>query len=230
MRLYDLSPQCYNDGTCTFIITDEYSSVAVKAALRTMQNNKCCFSEVKFTADHAHVEHFRPKKRLEVVDSKTKMFPGYYWLAYEWSNLFFCKSRINTSNKRNYFPLQDETQRNRNHHDQNVEVSLLIDPAAENPRTHIRFHRDEPFFITGKGKINIVLLGLRHNDLIEPRRTRLLHLEALRDSTDLLVASGIPKSDPLINKNISLLKEAMSPESEFSSMAIDLLSNWPQLQ
>ncbi|MEJ7684094.1 MAG: hypothetical protein WKG06_40825 [Segetibacter sp.] len=42
-----------------------YRSDEVKETLRSCQFKKCCFSEAKFTGDDAHVEHFRPKGRVD---------------------------------------------------------------------------------------------------------------------------------------------------------------------
>jgi hypothetical protein len=220
----------YLSGVSSFSFTDKYKSDTVKKALIISHHNKCCFSEAKFNGDYSHVEHFRPKGRVDELVTNQRGYPGYYWLAYDWTNLFLCKSRINSSFKKNYFPLAIGSIRNRTHRDQNVEVSLIIDPSIENPRDYIIFHDDEPCPVDGRGVFNIKFLGLRHSEFSEARTTKFALLKNLRDSVDLLVANGIDMDNQVIKDSIAQLKSAMLPEAEFSSMAIDFLSGWPYIQ
>ncbi len=226
---FDKNPALYQNADPGFNFPTSYRSKPVKDELRRIQHNKCCFSEAKFVRDDAHVEHFRPKGRIDDWPKGNTYYPGYYWLAYEWSNLFLCKSTTNSSNKRNYFPLEDNSKRNRSHHDTNAEVALLVDPSEDEPRDHIKFKGDEPIALTLKGKTTIELLQLRNPDLEEARRTKLGYLSGLRLAIDLLLVSGMDKNDPQIIDLIANLKYAVRPEAEFSSMAIDFLSGWPHL-
>lgn len=228
---FDNFSQDYLSGQRKFTITELYKSTPVKNALKNCQHNKCCFSEAKFNGDYFHVEHFRPKKRIDDWSTKAMQFPGYYWLAYEWSNLFLCKSRINSTYKKNFFPLADESTRNWNHNDTNIESNLLIDPSVEDPRIDIKFYNDEPIGVTLRGDFNITFLGLKDDtDLVEGRRTKLELLKALKNATDLLVNKGIDKNNPVLKGCIEQLKYSITPEAEFSSMAIDFLSVSPLLQ
>jgi len=219
----------YQNADIVFNFTSAYKSKAVKDALRRVQFIKCCFTEAKFVRDDAHVEHFRPKGRIDEWPNGDTIYPGYYWLAYEWSNLFLCKSTTNSSNKRNFFPLETHSKRNKSHHDTYVEVALLIDPSMDEPRDHITFKGDEPVALTTKGKTTIELLQLRNPDLEEARRTKMGYLSGLRSAIDLLLFSGMDLNDPQLTDLIGLLKYAVRPEAEFSSMAIDYLSGWPHL-
>ena len=84
---------------------------------------KCWFSEAKDDASDFHVEHFRPKLKVEKLKSKIPSFSeeerttwgasekenndeGYWWLAFDWTNYLISGSKINSSYKRNYFPLK----------------------------------------------------------------------------------------------------------------------------
>jgi len=220
----------YAAGIRTFDFTGAYRSEAVKLALRNNQFNKCCFSEAKFTGDDSHVEHYRPKGQVDEWPAGAVYTPGYYWLAYEWANLFLCKSTINSSYKRNFFPLVDEAQRNRSHHDTNIEVPLLVNPAIDNPRNHIKFVGDEPVGITDQGKCTIELLFLRAPEFEEARRLRLKILKMLKASVEKALKAGYDVNEPHVADIISELKAYVLPHSEFSSMAIDFLSGWPHLQ
>lgn len=227
---FDADPDGYANGKLKFTFTDCYKSEAVVAALKDCQHDKCCFSEARFKGDYRQVEHFRPKGRIDGYRIQSRIYPGYYWLAYEWTNLFLCKELINISFKKTYFPLQDEHERNTNHHLTHVEVPLLIDPAVDEPRDHIRFYRDEPIHLSKRGLLTIKLLGLQHPDFEEGRRKHLAMLEGMKDIIDIGVARGIDIQDPMFEKLLTLLREATQPPAEFSSMAIDFLSDWPHLR
>ena len=216
----------YLNGIKKFTFTAAYRTEEVKITLITCQNNKCCFSEAKFVGDYSNVEHFRPKGRVDTWPDGGIEYPGYYWLAYDWSNLFLCKSRINSSDKRNFFPVTNN--RNRTHYDTNIEKNLLIDVNLEDPRKHIKFINEEPYPVDERGLFNITFFQLRHSEFDEARRTKFNLLKALKDLIDIGISQGHNKA--IYADQIKLLREAMSPKSEFSSMAIDFLSEWPHLE
>jgi hypothetical protein len=65
-----------------------YSAKAVKERLIEIFNNKCAFCECNTSAGAAYdVEHFRPKFH-------------YYWLCYEWTNLYYPVKRATKRIKR----------------------------------------------------------------------------------------------------------------------------------
>ncbi len=226
--LYDANPTGYSSGSVKFEFTGDYRIDAVKKALKDCQNNKCCFSEAKFDRDYPNVEHFRPKGKVDPYPKGAPDYPGYYWLAYSWENLFFCKAAINSSDKRNYFPLELGSTRNRSHHDDFKEKPLLIDVSKEDPRDFIRFRNDEPYGVDSRGKFNVEFFNLRHPDLAEARRERFKILKVIKEAVEKLIDGGIDKIQckDLIDK----LRIAMEPDQEFSSMAIDFLQDWPHFE
>src|SRR5690606_12865612 len=110
--------------------------------------------------------------------------PGYYWLAYEWQNLFLACRRCNGQYKRNLFPLRDPGRRAR-HHRASLprESPLLIDPGEEEPEEFISFREDVPVGIDNgsRGEETIRVLGLRRENLGEERRKLLRIARALLD-------------------------------------------------
>ncbi len=226
---FEASPDTYLAGTDKFDFPEDYKIQEVVETLRARQYNKCCFSEAYFTADYPHVEHFRPKGAVDAYPTGPRQFPGYYWLAYKWENLFLCKAQINTSFKRNFFPLADGSPRNRSHLDNHVEQPLIVDPGEPNPRNHIRFHEDEPYGITERGAVTVRLLGLRQPLLEEVRRTKLKVLKEMKQAVDDGLAEGMDINHRVLARLITALRSATEPSAEFSSMAIDLLSGWPPL-
>ena len=231
--IYDKKPDAYKGSGFSTFESDVYRDEAVKERLRQCQHNKCCYSEAKFVGEYPHVEHFRPKGRVNEGETKKLLYPGYYWLAYEWDNLYLSKQAINVSHKRNFFPLTDEAKRARNHHQDIVnETPLLIDPGKEDPREHIRFHNDEPIPYQGskRGEVTIRILGLRDSELADARRRKISLLKPIVQALESLLDYGI--KDGNVTNLRDILLEAVLPEAEFSSMAIDYLSQqdiWRQL-
>ena len=78
----------------------------------------------------AQFEHFRPKAGYKINRKDKLKKPGYYWLGYSWSNLFFVCGPCNTK-KGNIFPLENESRRAKNHNfSWHAEKPLLLDPAG----------------------------------------------------------------------------------------------------
>lgn len=81
-----------------------YGSAAVKQWLHAAQHGKCCFCERKRGQWKDDVEHFRPKTEAVRADGTRDV--GYWWLAYEPTNLFFSCQRCNQGLKGSRFPLR----------------------------------------------------------------------------------------------------------------------------
>ncbi len=82
-----------------------YGGKTVKEALIKAQHDKCFLCESKIThIDYGDVEHFRPKKAFQQNAKENLTFPGYYWLAYDWKNLFLVCKICNQRHKKNLFP------------------------------------------------------------------------------------------------------------------------------
>lgn len=220
---YDAHNGDYDSGRLKFPTpnNDIYGAISVRNALKKCQGNKCCYSEAKFVRDYVAVEHFRPKGAIGTHGSIDKNYPGYYWLAYEWTNLLLVKPGVN-SDKKDYFPLIDDRNRANNHNkDISLEQPKFINPASEDPREHIRFHKDEPRGITPQGRYTVKKL-LLHKDLEEARRERYGLLSGLKNGIEVMESKGIEHES--ITRMKEILDAAILPDAEFSSMAIDLLA------
>ncbi len=74
----------------------------VKTAIWRHHHKKCCYCERKRDLKReSDVEHFRPKAGV----TEEKAHPGYWWLAYEWTNYLFSCKACNQEYKKNHFPL-----------------------------------------------------------------------------------------------------------------------------
>lgn len=149
-----------------------YNHAKVKAQLRADQHDKCCYCESLFTnTSYGDVEHFRPKAGYQQVWEGPLHKPGYYWLAYEWSNLFFSCQICNQECKGNYFPLANHTAaRAKTHHnDIGQEQPLLLNPALDTPSNHLSFVGDAIKAIDARGAASIQGFGLDRPELIKSR-------------------------------------------------------------
>jgi uncharacterized protein (TIGR02646 family) len=186
-QAFDAEAAAYRSGGKRFEFDQSlYGATSVKSALRKAQHDKCTFCESKITLiAYGDVEHFRPKAGFVQQEGDTLSRPGYYWLAYAWSNLFLACPLCNQRFKRNVFPLRDPTRRARSHHDEITEEEpLLIDPSSIDPEKHIRWQREYPEAIVGsqEGQATIDLLGLQRAELAEFRRQHLRTLTFLREA------------------------------------------------
>lgn len=222
---YDNDSDGYCSGKQKFEIKDRiYRSKSVKGVLLNAQHGKCCYCEAKFGATSpGNVEHYRPKRAVKQARGSGEKYPGYYWLAYDWDNLLVSCTVCN-GNKSSLFPLVDEATRACSHHDDiEKEQPLFINPARDDPRCHIRFHREEPIHITNLGKETINSLGLRRDHLQEDRRERLSLLTALRTLVVTKGNSNDPSMKDLVHGAKDQLKAAIRSDAKFSSMAQDFL-------
>ena len=161
-----------------------YGADEVRACLRALSSNKCAYCESPFIRMDLNVEHYRPKSKVH--ESPDHL--GYYWLAYEWSNLLpacqHCNQirneppiwgatrRVNAKGKADKFPLADETNRAHSHKD-NIENEepLLINPTIEEPSEHIQFDPlGKPIPLSEKGRASVEVYNLDTRFLNQERR------------------------------------------------------------
>jgi len=215
---YTRHKQDYKTGVKKFEFDSGiYGHESVKSALIEAQHDKCCFCESKVShIAYGDVEHFRPKGGYcqDAGDEIEK--PGYYWLAYEWTNLFFCCQLCNQRFKKNLFPLIDPNKRARSHKDNpNQEEPVFVSPAEDNPEDFISFRAEIPFAINDnmRGKATISALGLDRNVLNEVRGDYLEHLRMIYS-----IANANPPY-PETKEAKALLKKAIQDSSLYAGMA-----------
>lgn len=98
--------QIYNNGIPNKEIIDPaiYRAEDVIKKLASLYNEKCAYCETK--EPDFEVEHYRPKKQIAVKDRNGEDHSGYYWLSYEWTNLFpACHDCNKNGVKGNRFPI-----------------------------------------------------------------------------------------------------------------------------
>lgn len=85
-------------------------SESVRQVLRQVYHSKCAFCESK--VERFEVEHYRSKGSYPIKGEgadleESEKHSGYYWLAYEWSNLL-CSCGECNSKKSSHFPVQNK--------------------------------------------------------------------------------------------------------------------------
>lgn len=158
----------------------------VRLALWEMQRRKCCYCErIRDVNRESDVEHFRPK--ADIAEESDDW--GYWWLAYEWENLFFSCRYCNQEYKKTQFPLQDPSRRARSETDDlDVETPILIDPTDDDPAHFIGFDWQRAYGLLvfpygldddGRGAGTIKITGLDRAELNEDRASLLETLQAI---------------------------------------------------
>ena len=216
----------YDSGSRKFEIKSHiYNAKSVKDVLLKAQRKKCCYCESKFSpTSYGAVEHFRPKRGVKQKQGQSQLYPGYYWLTYDWDNLLVSCERCNTSYKGNLFPLAVQKRRARNHHDDITEERpLFVNPAQEDPRRHIRFRGEVAIPVTNRGRETIQGMGLWRDDLEEARREKLEPLKMLHLLVESKKDSAEPGDQNDLKEARKLLADACLPEAEYSAMARDFL-------
>jgi uncharacterized protein (TIGR02646 family) len=219
----------HSSGDLSFAFDrDVYGHAAVKAALRTAQHDKCGFCESKVShIASGDVEHFRPKAAVRARSNAPLVKPGYYWLAYEWTNLLFACELCNRRHKASLFPLIDETARARSHaDDMSLEAPLFIDPTAEDPAAHIGFRQEYPYAVNGsvRGRATISALGLDRAPLVEIRRDRLEKVRLLRLSAQALRRKRDQTAKDLVQQIEIELQNATTDQAEFAAAVRSMLA------
>jgi uncharacterized protein (TIGR02646 family) len=123
-----------------------YGNAEVKKCLDTAQAGKCAYCETKFVRDYGQVEHYRPKAGWRQSREDGMTIPGYFWLAYRWTNLLkSCAMCNDQGHKANLFPLADPMGRaSPIQSDVRGEAPLVLNPFKDDPEAHITWREDMP--------------------------------------------------------------------------------------
>jgi uncharacterized protein (TIGR02646 family) len=230
-RDYDADPAAYRSGAGKFPISEAiYAHHTVRKALERAQHAKCCYCEAQPEKPyaHLHVEHWRPKAYSKQARFDEALRPGYYWLAYDWDNLFLSCHFCNSSNKGNIFPLSNPDDRARNHRaDLAAERPLLLKPdGVEDPRDHIGFHEEVPVGKTPEGKATVAILGLDRTD----HAVRLRLLAQLKRCREVIATYGhdlSPAASDWVADARRFILRAVRPDAPFSAMAMAFVERNP---
>jgi uncharacterized protein (TIGR02646 family) len=220
---YSRDPSAYQSGVKKFNFDSNiYAHASVKQALIDAQHHKCCFCEL-LISDDGDVEHFRPKQAYCQNPGEPLRYPGYYWLAYDWSNLYLACSACNQRHKRNLFPLDNPDNRSSNHRENlDREQPLLIDPGQDNPEDYICFQGVSAISIDNNPRGNATIKLIKLNDRYALKEDRRQHLYVMY-SLWRIIQSSIKNPDNLELKNSAeqaniMLEKCCQDTAKFSSV------------
>jgi hypothetical protein len=159
---------------------------------------KCAYCEGKIFAQSAgQVEHFRPKSGLRNLKNKAvkigpeEAHPGYWWLAYDPSNLLPACGMCNVytrkaGGKGERFPLPDGGFVATKPGEEKREKPLLIHPGREDPAGLFDIDFETGVLVPNntRAEVCIDVLGLNREALVEERfqaiKSATLHVRACR--------------------------------------------------
>lgn len=235
---YANDPGAYQSGERSFDFDDDlYGHDLVKTALIEAQHRKCSFCESKVThVAHGDVEHFRPKSGYRQHPEDSLQRPGYYWLAYKWTNLFLCCPLCNRRHKKNLFPLRNPEDRATSHRDEvREEDPMFLHPGREDPEEHIGFREEIAYAKNGsvRGERTIEALQLNRDALVEVRRDYYATaFKEIREVLRMLKSGGLTpeeetKAHQLLRRLIEQKREAVQhDEKPFVSMLRDAVEKY----
>jgi len=235
---FSADPDAYRSGNKTFAGKGEtprfaskvYGAAGVRNALKAMQSGKCAFCESRFDhVSYGDVEHFRPKGAVRQAADGALERPGYYWLVYEWSNLFESCQLCNQRFKENRFPLRDPASRARDHtQDVALEKPMLVKPDIEDPADFLAFEADIMRGIdpVGRGETTIDVLQLNRPELVSRRREHYALLYLLARG-----ARKLPPDDPVRIETEARVLEMTRDQGQYAAMVrAAIAAGWNQPQ
>lgn len=196
---------------------------------------KCAFCETRISAAQpGDVEHYRPKTAVcEPLSPGNRddsggqspgrahgpeSHPGYWWLAYEWTNYLYSCATCNRTWKRNSFPVRDP----RGTMEPGVEFAeapLLLNPFQTDPEPHLAFDEfGQIHGLTEEGEITIDRCGLDRQSLINERFRVAQNFDELVAmlGEGLLTPEGFDR----------LVAKLCTDDAEYAALARSLSAQW----
>lgn len=142
-------------------------------ALREVFKGKCayCESVIPVVTSRSEYDHFRPKGGARGFDKEFSI-DHYWWLTYEWNNIYLSCSLCNQY-KSTWFPVEGKRISLNTLYKEIIqdEKALLIDPCIDNPEEHFIYNEiGQVDFLTPKGKTTLEIIKLNRIELVTARK------------------------------------------------------------
>jgi hypothetical protein len=206
--------------TGTFTVRDSLYK-RMKQTFFKLYHNKCAYCETSLRVDGwDQLDHYRPKNavlrsngKVVCVGSRKKPHPGYYWLAYEWTNLI-PSCAICNGKKGAIFPLRPNSVHATRPGSEAGERPIFIHPVSENPQDHFEYVPSTGFLKskTARGKHCIDLLDLNRPALVEQRQEA--YQACINRVSDVL--NAVKKSEPRAARDVEKLMSIVKGIAEYS--------------
>lgn len=201
----------------------------LKSWLQSLSSGKCWYSEARDCASYWHVDHFRPKIKIQDLDGNE--YEGYWWLAFEWSNYRLAGGAINIP-KSTKFPVREGTCWACSPDDDvDDEFPYLLDPTCPGDPPLLNFSEQgrpipgEPHDVWNKERADksIEILNL-DSDNLNRERQRVWNTCSKYARMVLLCKDTISQTASIAKKQkmadgLDELRKMVSRDTEFSAVA-----------
>jgi uncharacterized protein (TIGR02646 family) len=197
----------------------------VRKALERLFHGKCAFCETNYSAvSLMDIENFRPKGGAIGTDGKLSLY-HYWWLAYEWFNLYPACAECNRS-KGSRFPVDGERAPLRaNETEIRKERALLFDPCVDYPESDLVFAIDGNVASSSvRGRTTIDTYNLNRSALVT---RRMMYGASLKLQWERVTDLKMQKSRASeLDRELRVLSKYLAPDSEFIAMCRSFLQQW----
>jgi uncharacterized protein (TIGR02646 family) len=190
-----------------------------ESLLGVVFHDKCAYCDRPIAVAERVVDHFRPKGGA-VNLSGEKSPEHYWWLTYEWRNLYLSCQECALA-KGNKFPVSGQRTAIEAGWDEiEKEDNVLLDPCADDPESHLIFSKDGIVIASAeRGEVTIEILNLNRPTLIEQRRTE------LNTARDQLLHTFVPAV--LDEAGVKMvLGDMLSPSRPFAAARRQYIHRW----
>lgn len=163
----------------TFDIDTAHFPFAMVETLNGLFNGKCAYCESKINLSKNYndfINRFRPTKNAKGLGNKETDLDHYWWLSYEWNNIYLCCPECNRF-KSTWFPLDGKRSKPETNYNETIkqETNLIIDPCNDNIEQHLNydFHTGTITPLSKKGQVTIQILNLNRKTLLYARNEAL---------------------------------------------------------
>lgn len=220
----------------------------LKETLSEFSNGKCWYCETKEFRSDRVVDHFRPKNRVAERDDH----PGYWWLAFDWTNYryscTFCNSLRKSEKdepaggKADHFPIIDE-QRRACDPDGSIEDEFpyLLDPIRNGDTPLLTFtddgravpcYTDDNSLHYERANQSIELFHLNHPEICEARYSICYEIKQLVKEGNRAFSRQEESADAALVGNESFegtvrkLRKMVDKNAEYSRAARAILAGY----
>lgn len=191
--------------------------------------NKCWYSEANNCVSYWHVDHFRPKSEVKVLDGT--VYEGYWWLAFAWQNYRLAGSAVNVP-KSSTFPIREKTEWALGPDDDVAdEHPYLLDPTCLGDPELLVFDEQgkaapaEPgdSWHKERAEVSIDVLNLNYDSLRRGRKrvwdkcSR--KVAAVLQCKAIIARQASASQKQKLRDGIDALKELVARDAEFSAVA-----------
>ncbi len=185
-------------------------------ALLVLFNKKCAYCESTIgVTQPVDVEHFRPRLRAINLDGKIDQY-HYFWLAYEWANIFAACYECNRSKGARFPVAGARAPIGTDLAEIAKEEAMLINPCEDKPEQYLVFSTDG--MVTSsmdKGRVSIEIYGLNRPSLVDARRKEYLFLmQELEDASK--AGSDMP----------AILTKLNDPARQYAGIRRQFIGEW----